>query len=48
MAASEKVPVVIKFAFHDFKAAGDKWIATCTKCNVKLTEKKSVTSAFTK
>ena len=45
---SGKIPYVVKFAFKDFTAEGDKWFATCKKCNVKLSEKKTVTSGFTK
>lgn len=28
---SEKIPVVVNFAFTGFKAEGGKWIATCKK-----------------
>ena len=48
MADKVPVPVVVKFAYQDFHVEGKKWIATCRTCRVKLTEKKSVTSAFTK
>jgi hypothetical protein len=41
-------PSVIKFAFNDFTATGNKWVAKCKGCGVKLTESRGVTSGFTK
>jgi len=45
---SEKLPFVVKFAFHGFQAEGDKWYATCNKCSITLCEMKTVTSGFKK
>ena len=49
--ASNSVPSVVKFAYTDFKIIGDnKWSAVCnnSKCRSLITEKRGVTSGFTK
>ena len=45
---SAPVPAVVAFAYREFVTTGNKWSATCTKCNKKFTERRGVTSAFTK
>jgi hypothetical protein len=44
----EKNPLAVKLAFSGFKTEGDKWFATCKKCNTMLTERKTATSGITK
>ncbi len=46
--AGTTVPAVVEFAYNGFTTAGDKWKATCTRCNKTLTESRGVTSAFTR
>ena len=46
--AVSAVPRVVKFGYREFTAAADKWMATCRKCNKRVQDKISVTSAFTK
>ena len=41
-------PAVVEFEYSGFCIKGNKWMATCKKCRSTLTEKRGVTSAFTK
>lgn len=41
-------PRVVKFAYRDFTHVGDKWSATCQKCDRRLTDKAGVTTTFVK
>ena len=38
----EKIHHVVKFAFSAFRTEGDKWFATCKKCNATMTEKRQL------
>ena len=42
------IACVVKFAYVDFHIADGKWSAACHKCKKRLTNKYSVTTAFTK
>ena len=42
------IPAVVAFAYHKFVTSGQKWSATCKQCNRPLSERRGVTSAFTK
>lgn len=42
------IPRVVKFAYRNFWATGDKWTAVCTKCHKTLSDKSGVTMWFTK
>jgi len=47
-AAGLAIPHVVKFGCREFAVTGDKWMATCQKCNKHVQDNARVTSAFTK
>jgi len=44
-AARLPIPRVVKFGYREFVVTGNKWMATCQKCNKHVQDNARVTSA---